>query len=453
MFAFFRRHKVWRIVAITVIALLVMVAALPIVVTAAFSSRVSRYVESDGFRSELEKQTAKGLHFPNGHYEPIKRSGMWTAESAGFQAKEGRKAMQSMDARGITAKFNPWGVFLRRWQLDEVRVQGGEVGIQVYEPKPESTPTKPWFHVFLPQRVYLKRVESGPADVTWRFRGEKGGFFATRLLITPHGRDFNYQATGGTMRNALIPELRLRRTRILITKTWLTLYGLDVQPRTGETGSIHAEGKAGTGEDRSVDFKIDIDKLPIDDWLPSGWREHVAGAATGKVHWKGKNPKIETSQIEAALRVDDGRVSKLPFLEKLATLTNEKELEHLSLNECSLELDWNYPKAEIKNLAVEDKGKFRAEGTIRIDNRALDGAIELGVTRRLLDWLPKPEEVFPRERDGYLWTTVHLSGTLDKPEQDLSPRIMDAIKESPSAALGILFRQIGLWLKGASGGD
>ena len=453
MSGFFRRHKAWRIVAIAVVALLLIATVLPIVVTVVLGPQITRYVESDKFRASLEQETAKGLHFTSGRYEPIKRTGTWTAESNGFEANDGWKALKSMNARGITTKFNPWGVFLRRWQLDEVRIQSGEVGIQVYEPKPAPTPAKPWFHIFLPERVYLKRVESEPVDVTWQFRGQKGGFFGTRLLITPHGRDFNYQATGGTMKGALMPDLRLRQTRMLITKTWLTLYNLDLQPKTGETGSIHAAGKAGTGEDKSVDCKIDVDKLPIDDWLPDGWREHVAGAATANVHWTGKNQKLETSQIEAALRVDDGRVTKLPFLEKLETLTSEKELERLALNDCSLELVWNYPNAEIKNLLVEEKGKFRAEGTIKIHNKSLGGAIELGVARRLLDWLPKPEEVFPRERDGYLWTTVHLSGTIDKPEQDLSPRIMEAIKESPSAALAILFRQFGVWLRSAFGGD
>jgi hypothetical protein len=453
MFEFFRRHKVWRAVATAVLALLLIAAALPIGVVVLLNPQITRYVESEAFRAELEKETAKGLHFPSGRYEPIKRTGTWTGESAGFAANNGWKALKSMDARGITVKFNPWGVFLRRWQLDEVRIQSGEVGIQVYQPKPEPAPAKPWFHIFLPERVYLKRVESEPVDVTWQFRGKKGGFFGTRLLITPHGRDFNYQATGGIMKGALMPDLRLRETRMLITKTWLTLYNLDLQPKTGDTGRIRMAGKAGTREDKSVDCKIDIDKMPIDDWLPSDWSEHVAGAATGTVHWKGKNPKLETSEIDAALRVDDGRVSKLPFLVKLATLTNEKELERLALNDCSLNLVWNYPNAEIKNLAIEEKGKFRAEGTIKIRNKSLGGEIELGVARRLLDWLPKPEEVFSRERDGYLWTTVHLSGTIDTPEQDLSPRIVEALKESPTAALAILFRQFGVWLRDALGGN
>jgi len=138
--------------------------------------RFTRYIESDAFRAELDKETAKGLHFPSGHYEPIKRTGFLLATSNGFQAKNGWKAMKTMEARGITAKFNPFGLFLRRWQLDEVHIQGGAVGIQVYEPKPEPSLAKPWFHIFLPDRVYLKRVESEPVDVTWQFRGNARDF-------------------------------------------------------------------------------------------------------------------------------------------------------------------------------------------------------------------------------------------------------------------------------------
>jgi len=55
---------------------------------------------------------------------------------------------------------------LRRWQLGDVRIDSGEVEIQTYMPTPEPSPAKPWFHVFLPQRVYLKQIEANPADVT-----------------------------------------------------------------------------------------------------------------------------------------------------------------------------------------------------------------------------------------------------------------------------------------------
>ena len=441
------RRKGWAVAAVAIPLIL---AAIGI---AWLNPQLTHYVEGDHFRAELEKETAKGLHFPNGQYAPIHRTGFLSATSDGFRANNGRKAMKSMDAHGITAKFNPFGIFCQRWQLDEVRIQSGEVEIQTYAPTPEPSSAKPWFHIFLPRRVYLKLVESEPADVTWRFRGEKGGFFGTRLEITPHGRDFNYQASGGTLKMALIPNLQLRDTHLLITKKLLTLYNLDLQSGGDAIGRIHAEGTAGTSEDRSVDFNFSFERIPVEEWLPRQWRDHVRGEASGKILWRGKNPKLESSTGEATLHVDSGRIIELPFLENLAKITNERALERLTLNDCSFTLVWNYPRAEIKNIAIEEKGKFRAEGTIQVEKKALSGAIELGVARYLLDWLPKPEKVFPHEHDGYRWTTVHLSGTIDAPQQDLSPRIMEVLKENPGAALGLLLRQFGEWLKNAFGGE
>src|SRR5207253_8127870 len=99
--------------------------------------------------------------------------------------------------------------------------------------------------------------------------------------------------------------------------------------------------------------------------------------ATGKISWKGQNTKLETSNGEASLRVADGVISKLPFLEKIAALTGEKGLEHLDLNDCRLDLEWHYPNWDVRNLLFEDKGKIRAEGEVTVREKKLGGAIEL----------------------------------------------------------------------------
>lgn len=206
-------------------------------------------------------------------------------------------------------------------------------------------------------------------------------------------------------------------------------------------------------EPKSIDFKIAMNQMPVDDWVPDDWREHVAGLATATIHWSGRNPKLERSGGEANLRIDEGRVDGLPFLQKIATLTNDKSLERLSLNVCQLDLEWRYPQIDIKHLVIEDKGGFRVEGEVSARKESLRGTIELGVARRLLDWLPDANHVFPREHDGYLWTTVHLSGTIDSPQQDLSERIMETLEEHPTAALTLFFRQIGTALRHAFGED
>ena len=107
------------------------------------SPLATRYVEGDAFRIAMEEETAKGLHFPQARYGPIRRTGALTAQSDSFKADNGQKAMKSLDAEGITAKFDPWGVFLRQWRFPDVRVQSGDVEIQIYEANPEEVPSKP----------------------------------------------------------------------------------------------------------------------------------------------------------------------------------------------------------------------------------------------------------------------------------------------------------------------
>src|SRR5207237_9204921 len=85
------------------------------------------------------------------------------------------------------------------------------------------------------------------------------------------------------------------------------------------------------------------------------------------------------------------------------------------------------------DIEVEEEEKYRIEGPITVSGgSSLGGKIELGVSPAYLEWLPHPEEVFPRKSAGYLWTTIHLSGTLESPQQDLSPRLVEALQGSPS---------------------
>jgi len=401
----------------------------------------------------MEEETAKGLHFPRGRYAPIRRTGVLTAQSKSFEADNGRKAMKSLVAHGITAKFDPWGVFLRQWRFTDVRVESGDVEIQIYEAIPEAVPAKPWFAIFLPNRVYLEKIESEQANITWRFRGARAGFFGTQLLITPNGRDFEYLATGGRLKMAPVPDLDLRRIHVLITKTLLTLYDLDLASNSHSGESIRAQGRAGVGEDRSVDVNATFNAVPMRLWLPAEWKGRFNGSGSGELHWAGKDPKLENSSGEGSLRIQNGRIDDVPLLQNLAELSQKNSFERLDLNQCSLRFGWRYPEIDITDIIIEEQGKFRIDGEISIKHRVLRGTIRLGLTREYLNWLPNPEEVFSRQSSGYLWTDVHFSGTIDEPRQDLSQRIIELFKESPGAYLSLLFRQFGDWLKQAFGGD
>jgi hypothetical protein len=57
------RQRIRWLIHLGVIGIVLLAGSLAI---ALFNPRLTRYVESDAFRSELEKETAKGLHFPDG---------------------------------------------------------------------------------------------------------------------------------------------------------------------------------------------------------------------------------------------------------------------------------------------------------------------------------------------------------------------------------------------------
>jgi hypothetical protein len=409
------------------------------------NQRLTAFVESETFRRELDRQTSKGLHF-QGHYEAIRRTGLLTARTEGFAGKDGVKAIKTISTGEVVAKFNPWGIFQRHWQLDYIRIPSGKAGIQTYEPKPEDKPPKPWYAIFLPERVYLKEVVCESTDVTWQLRGRKAGFFQTRLLITPYGRDFEYRASGGFLKTGMVPDLALRQTHLVITKELLTLYELELAPSPKSDGRIRVKGQAGMRDDKSVSAEMNFSGVPVDPWLPKAWAGLFQGVASGDVVWQGSDMTMESSSGRGAFRIQGGRVAGAPFLEEAAELTG-KSMEEIKLSRFSLEFEWKYPRVQIKQIDIEADGVFRLEGAVVIDKRRLGGTLQFGATPKYLEWLPRAERVFARERDGYLWTAVNLAGTLEEPKEDLSPRVAELLKKSPGAAIGIFIRRIGEWFE------
>ena len=61
----------------------------------------------------------------------------------------------------------------------------------------------------------------------------------------------------------------------------------------------------------------------------------------------------------------------------------------------------------------------------------IDGTLQVGLARSAVRWLPVVgARVFNQpERDGYLWTTVRLSGPVNHPKEDLTPRLLAAAQQ------------------------
>ncbi len=80
---------------------------------------------------------------------------------------------------------------------------------------------------------------------------------------------------------------------------------------------------------------------------------------------------------------------------------------------------------------MESEGLIRTEGGFTVRANQIDGTLQVGLARSAVRWLPVVgARVFNLpERDGYLWTTVHLSGPVNHPTEDLTPRLLAATQQ------------------------
>ena len=152
-----------------------------------------------------------------------------------------------------------------------------------------------------------------------------------------------------------------------------------------------------TSGEKHADFSFKWNDVPVREWVPKTWSGNFAGAATGDLHWTGNDYKLAAATMTGACRVRVGRVSDLKLLDTIAAVTKHSDLARLDLYECHSKFSWREADCELTNIAVEQTGKFRIEGTVSFSQRSLGGALQIGLSRKYLDWLPHPEEVFSRK--------------------------------------------------------
>lgn len=409
---------------------------------------LARYVPSEAFRGTVTQATCHGLHI-SGEYAPITRTGWLTADTADFHGAEGARVIKSLAAQEVRATLNPLGLILRRWELSRIDIARGQVELQKVEPQPaKAHPSKPWYHWLFPNRVYLREIVVGSADVTWRLRGKAAGLYGVGLRITPRGRDFHYEGEGGVLRTPLVSELALRQARVLVTRQWVTVEEAVFESAPDKSGRLMLKGRAGLLDDRKVSATLWIDRVPIRALLAREWLPSVSGRVTGKVAGTMEGSSLATA--DASVQMDAGGclLGRGSFLDRFAVITGRRELQEMKLQVCAFEGTWRRSGFELSRLAIESRGVFRVEGTLSGNAREVRGKLEVGLAQAYRHWLPHDGvQIFDREHDGYRWTTVHLDGTWQAPVDDLTPRVKKLIASSPSALFQLLGREIVSWFQ------
>ncbi|MEZ5406112.1 MAG: hypothetical protein R3F23_08065 [Verrucomicrobiia bacterium] len=187
----------------------------------------------------------------------------------------------------------------------------------------------------------------------------------------------------------------------------------------------------------------------ITTFLPKKLKTHLSGNAQGTVNWSGLKDDWEKGSGKGTLRVSQGKVIHLTLLKSLSRFLKDPTFLYLTFNRASLqwekstEGEMHFSKID---LFAQDKCGLKGYFTLG-SNKTLSGKLKIGLPPKSLRWLPEAETaVFKEKQDGLCWATVKLSGTLKKPQEDLSSQIKKVLFRHPLALLRLAFRGISWWL-------
>jgi hypothetical protein len=411
---------------------------------------ITSWVEGPGFQAMLDKETSKGLKL-KGSFAPLQRVGLFGLTTDSFNGTDGARTIVTLQANHVSGTFNPLGVVLRRWEIDSGHVGSGTVMLQKTDPipgAPKGVPWPPWWALFWPYRVQLADIKVDDAKILWKLKDQESGIYDTHLEVTPNGRDFEYDAHDGDFKTPFSPVLKVVHVHILVRKPRLYCSEFLLGDKVDQPAQqLRVEGDAGLQDDRSMRLKIDLTALQVSPWLPAKLRPHVEGQVSGNFDYSSTGTGLETGQVGGKIAMANGLLHGLTQVHQYVTLTGSPDPGDMALKICQADVKWEKGAISAENIEVECDGVFRMTGKITIAaDQSLNGQIELGLTDPYLHWLPTARTaVFTRDEGAYHFTTIHFSGTAQKPHEDLSPRIAHEVAKSPLLAVKLFFNQAGSW--------
>lgn len=187
---------------------------------------------------------------------------------------------------------------------------------------------------------------------------------------------------------------------------------------------------------------LQVNKGDIRRILNDDWKKRLMGEMYGRMVLTGEGGSIATAT--GNLSILNGVLEGLPFLSQLP-LGNTHPYRTLELEKADCQLLYPYNDDQVKNAWMFNKINLSAKGGFLIvhghvlvgEGGRLSGTLTIGLPERIVQSLPIPgnelaDQLFTAEgeEDGYLWVNMNLSGTIDKPEEDLSIRIATLVGQN-----------------------
>lgn len=395
---------------------------------------LAQTLESEKVRNLISARTGYVLGGESG-YLPLQARGfsIFTRGFVGTGASP--RALREIRVAGLTAHFSLIELWRGKWRIDNVAARHAQIAFGPAAARlldraeiPQPTLVPPAQNESL-MSVDVREASIAQTDLFFADPERDGGAFrGVNTTFRPDGKNLVVQGHGGTFQQAKLPKVQVTSFHLYYEKPALRVD--EGRLALGDKGVIVVKGGFRFEGAASLDLSLKFEQCPVGPFLSETNRGKLSGSFHGDTRLQKTMGAGGDISAAGALSMQDAVVRNVAALEKAAGFTGESKLNPLRLDEIRGEYEWIGRKLNVRKLRVEARGVLCATGSFIYEKEEIDGTFELGVAPAIVAKFPgAKEEVFTRAEDGYLWTTVKISGPLARPRDDLKPRLLKALEK------------------------
>jgi hypothetical protein len=182
------------------------------------------------------------------------------------------------------------------------------------------------------------------------------------------------------------------------------------------------------------DFHAKLENVAAEPFLPVWWQTRISGLLQGSLHFQRAANSPET--LSGELRLTSGKLEAFPLLSQLDSFVGSPRFRQVALKTASAKIKRSPGRTELTELDLDADGILRIQGTVLVENGMLNGRMQLGIPPSIIQWLPGARtKLFGEPREGYVWTPFTLTGPVEQPVEDLTPRLAAAAVEAVTETL------------------
>ena len=190
-----------------------------------------------------------------------------------------------------------------------------------------------------------------------------------------------------------------------------------------DSGKISGNGEVSLNDKYSIRLALKATEIPVAMLVGLQWQMKLSGLTSGDLAYEGND---QTGDARGHLTLSAGKFNVLPWLGKVTALVNLPDITNVEVDKATTDFEWKDGTIHLTNLDIRKNDVLRFSGDVTVDPQdQVDGRLKLGLpSPAVAKWPQLQEKIFSIQLEDYNWTEVHLTGTPDHLQEDLTPRLL-----------------------------